>query len=35
MMSFGADGYISKPFMPERLSEEMQRLLGGVPNESF
>lgn len=32
MMSLGADGYIAKPFHPATLSEEMNRLLGGVPN---
>jgi two-component system chemotaxis response regulator CheY len=35
MLALGADGYISKPFAPAALSEEMQRLLGGVPDESF
>jgi two-component system chemotaxis response regulator CheY len=34
MMSLGADGYVSKPFMPAALSQEMYRLLGGAPNES-
>ena len=35
MMSLGADGYVSKPFLPTTLSEEMYRLLGGAPNESL
>jgi two-component system chemotaxis response regulator CheY len=35
MLSLGADGYISKPFLPATLSHEMYRLLGGAPNESF
>jgi two-component system chemotaxis response regulator CheY len=35
MISLGADGYVSKPFMPAMLSQEMYRLLGGTPNESF
>jgi len=35
MISLGADGYVSKPFLPETLSLEMYRLLGGTPNESF
>jgi len=35
MLALGADGYISKPFAPATLSEEMHRLLGGVPDESF
>jgi len=35
MLALGADGYISKPFAPAALSEEMHRLLGGVPDESF
>ena len=35
MLGLGADGYISKPFLPGRLSEEMNRLLGGVAHESF
>jgi len=34
MLSLGADGYVSKPFMPAALSEEIYRLLGGAPNES-
>ncbi len=29
MMAIGADGYVSKPFMPAALSEEIHRLLGG------
>ncbi len=28
MMAIGADGYVSKPFMPAALSEEIHRLLG-------
>ena len=36
MMAIGADGYVSKPFRPAELSQEMHRLLGGeVPDESF
>jgi two-component system chemotaxis response regulator CheY len=35
MMSLGADGYVSKPFLPGALSQEMYRLLGGDPNESL
>jgi len=35
MMAHGANGYISKPFMPAALSEQMNLLLGGVPNASF
>jgi two-component system chemotaxis response regulator CheY len=35
MISLGADGYVSKPFMPATLSGEMYRLLGGTPDESF
>jgi two-component system chemotaxis response regulator CheY len=35
MMSLGADGYVTKPFLPATLSGEMYRLLGGAPNESF
>jgi two-component system chemotaxis response regulator CheY len=35
MLALGANGYISKPFAPAALSEEMHRLLGGVPDESF
>jgi two-component system, chemotaxis family, chemotaxis protein CheY len=31
MLSLGADGYVSKPFLPGVLSEEMYRLLGGAP----
>ena len=34
MMAIGADGYVSKPFMPEQISDEMNRLLGGAPHES-
>ena len=35
MMEIGADGYVPKPFLPAKLSEEISRLLGGAPNESF
>jgi two-component system chemotaxis response regulator CheY len=37
MMDSGADGYVSKPFMPADLSEQMHRLLGGggTPDEGF
>ena len=35
MISLGANGYVSKPFLPSTLSEEMYRLLGGAPDESF
>ncbi len=35
MMAHGANGYISKPFMPAALSEQMSRLLGAMPNETF
>jgi two-component system, chemotaxis family, chemotaxis protein CheY len=35
MLALGADGYISKPFMPAALCEEMHRLLGGASNEGF
>jgi two-component system, chemotaxis family, chemotaxis protein CheY len=35
MLSLGADGYVSKPFIPAALSEEIYRLLGGIPNESL
>lgn len=31
MLALGADGYVSKPFMPAALGEEMCRLLGGTP----
>jgi two-component system, chemotaxis family, chemotaxis protein CheY len=31
MLDLGADGYVSKPFLPAVLSEEMYRLLGGAP----
>ena len=31
MMALGADGYVSKPFLPGVLSEEMHRVLGGNP----
>lgn len=35
MISLGANGYVTKPFMPATLSTEMYRLLGGAPNDSF
>jgi two-component system chemotaxis response regulator CheY len=35
MILLGADGYVSKPFLPATLSQEMHRLLGGAPDESF
>ena len=35
MLALGANGYISKPFAPAVLSEEIHRLLGGVSDESF
>jgi len=37
MISLGANGYVSKPFMPATLSLEMNRLLGveGVSDEGF
>jgi len=35
MMSLGADGYVSKPFLPATLSQEMYRLLGGASDESL
>jgi two-component system chemotaxis response regulator CheY len=35
MMANGANGYISKPFMPAALSEQMNRLLGGTPDAGF
>jgi two-component system chemotaxis response regulator CheY len=35
MMANGANGYISKPFMPAALSEQMSRLLGGTPDAGF
>ena len=35
MMAHGANGYISKPFMPAALSEQMYRLLGGAPDAGF
>jgi two-component system, chemotaxis family, chemotaxis protein CheY len=28
MLSLGADGYITKPFSPEALREELERILG-------
>jgi two-component system chemotaxis response regulator CheY len=35
MMKQGANGYITKPFMPAQLSGEISRLLGGVPDAGF
>jgi two-component system chemotaxis response regulator CheY len=35
MLAHGANGYISKPFMPAALSEQMAKLLGGVPDAAF
>jgi len=35
MISLGANGYVSKPFLPAALSDEMYRLLGGVPYETL
>lgn len=33
MISLGANGYVSKPFLPEVLRDEMYRVLGGAPDE--
>jgi len=30
MKSMGAKGYVTKPFVPERLREELERLLGAT-----
>ncbi len=35
MMDHGANGYISKPFVPAALSEQMYKLLGGEPDAGF
>jgi len=35
MMANGASGYISKPFMPAALSEQMSRLLGVTSDAGF
>jgi two-component system chemotaxis response regulator CheY len=35
MLAHGANGYISKPFMPAALSEQLALLLGGAPDASF
>jgi two-component system chemotaxis response regulator CheY len=35
MMTLGADGYLSKPFLPATLSGEIHRLLGGGTDESL
>ena len=35
MMAHGANGYISKPFMPAAISEQMGRILGGAPDAGF
>ena len=29
MMAIGADGYVKKPFLPETLRKELDRLIGG------
>ena len=34
MLSLGASGYVSKPFQPAALSDEMNRLLGEDTHES-
>lgn len=34
MLSLGANGYVSKPFLPSVLRDEMYRQLGGAPDES-
>jgi two-component system chemotaxis response regulator CheY len=30
MLSMGARGYVTKPFVPEALRDELERLLGGT-----
>jgi two-component system chemotaxis response regulator CheY len=35
MISLGADGYVSKPFMPDVLRDQIYKLLGGASDESF
>ena len=35
MIAAGASGYISKPFVPAALSEEIHRLLGGPSDDSY
>jgi two-component system chemotaxis response regulator CheY len=35
MLAQGANGYLSKPFMPADLSDHMTRLLGGESDDSF
>ena len=30
LMNMGAKGYVTKPFMPETLRDELERLLGGA-----
>ena len=35
MLTLGANGYISKPFLPGTLSQAMYGLLGGGPDESL
>jgi two-component system chemotaxis response regulator CheY len=35
MMANGASGYISKPFAPAALCEQLSRLLGGTPDAGF
>ena len=34
MLTLGAKGYVTKPFLPETLREEMEKVLG-VPNADF
>jgi two-component system chemotaxis response regulator CheY len=35
MIAAGASGYISKPFVPAALSEEIHRLLGGPSDDDY
>jgi CheY-like chemotaxis protein len=35
MIAAGASGYISKPFFPAALSEEIHRLLGDACDDSL
>jgi two-component system chemotaxis response regulator CheY len=30
MLALGARGYVKKPFMPETLRQELERVLGGA-----
>jgi DNA-binding NarL/FixJ family response regulator len=30
MLALGARGYVKKPFLPETLREELERVLGGA-----